>query len=261
MTAASILLIREFLAGVLGQGQALELTSAPSRLWITVALLLYSEFERSCLLLRFPGNATKNRQGDRVEHDGTNDSSPARLVRWVLSTAELTETCYEGIRQDVAQMRMVVLSTARIVLEVLQAAGLIAAAMSLSLSLSLWAFYASPSGCVTYFAGAAHTRTLFRVEKRVALFDALLQLLHGVRVIKIYQGERAEGSELLSVRASILNSLRWNECRRSRGSVESLAALNVVVVAIVGSLSVMSGQLGWPELLAFLMAMRAAQGP
>jgi ABC-type multidrug transport system fused ATPase/permease subunit len=33
------------------------------------------------------------------------------------------------------------------------------------------------------------------------------------------------------------------------------------VVIIVGGLSVMSGRLGWPELLAFLLAMRAAQGP
>src|SRR4029453_13714091 len=43
--------------------------------------------------------------------------------------------------------------------------------------------------------------------------------------------------------------------------LESLAALNVVVVIIVGGLGVMKGQLGWPELLAFLLAMRAAQGP
>ena len=43
--------------------------------------------------------------------------------------------------------------------------------------------------------------------------------------------------------------------------LESLAAFNVVVVIIVGGFSVMAGKLGWPELLAFLMAMRAAQGP
>ena len=88
-------------------------------------------------------------------------------------------------------MRMVVLSTARIVLEVLQAAGLIAAAMSLSLSLSLWAFYWS-LGALPFLARRTLARS-FESEKGVALFDALLQLLHGVRVIKIYQGERAEG--------------------------------------------------------------------
>jgi ABC-type multidrug transport system fused ATPase/permease subunit len=47
----------------------------------------------------------------------------------------------------------------------------------------------------------------------------------------------------------------------ARSVLESLAALNVVVVIIVGGLNVMSGRLGWPELLAFLLAMRAAQGP
>ena len=43
--------------------------------------------------------------------------------------------------------------------------------------------------------------------------------------------------------------------------LESLGGLNVVVVIIVGGFSVMSGRLGWPELLAFLLAMRATQGP
>jgi type IV secretory pathway VirB2 component (pilin) len=33
----------------------------------------------------------------------------------------------------------------------------------------------------------------------------------------------------------------------ARFVLESLAALNVVVVIIVGGLSVMSGRLGWPE--------------
>ena len=47
----------------------------------------------------------------------------------------------------------------------------------------------------------------------------------------------------------------------ARSVLESLAALNVVAVIIVGGLNVMSGRLGWPELLAFLLAMRAAQGP
>ncbi|PYS69357.1 MAG: hypothetical protein DMF69_17295, partial [Acidobacteria bacterium] len=41
MTAASIFLIREFLAGVLGQGRAFGVSISPeSALWITVALLL-----------------------------------------------------------------------------------------------------------------------------------------------------------------------------------------------------------------------------
>jgi ABC-type multidrug transport system fused ATPase/permease subunit len=100
-------------------------------------------------------------------------------------------------------------------------------------------------------------------EKGIALFDALLQLLHGIRVIKIYQGERAEGERTVDRARVYFDELIEMERVQAfaRSVLESLAALNVVVVIIVGGLNVMSGRLGWPELLAFLLAMRAAQGP
>ncbi|HLA09838.1 MAG TPA: ABC transporter ATP-binding protein [Pyrinomonadaceae bacterium] len=171
----------------------------------------------------------------------------------------------QSIRQDVTQMRMVVLSTARIVLEVFQTAGLIAVAASFSLSLSLWAFFLVPLAALPMYILARRTlaRSFGVRDKGVALFDALLQLLHGIRVIKIYQGERAEGERTVERARAYFDELIEMERVQAfaRIVLESLAALNVVVVIIVGGLSVMSGQLGWPELLAFLLAMRAAQGP
>src|SRR5256885_17167455 len=47
----------------------------------------------------------------------------------------------------------------------------------------------------------------------------------------------------------------------ARCADELLAGLTVVVVVIVGGFQVMHGRLTWPSLLAFLMAVRAAQGP
>jgi ABC-type multidrug transport system fused ATPase/permease subunit len=162
-------------------------------------------------------------------------------------------------------MRMVVLSTARIVLEVFQTAGLIAVAVSFSLTLSLWAFFLVPVGALPIYVLARRTlaRSFGVREKGVVLFDSLLQLLHGVRVIKIYQGERAEGERTVDRARTYFDALIEMERVQAfaRIVLESLAALNVVVVIIVGGLSVMKGQLGWPELLAFLLAMRAAQGP
>ncbi len=162
-------------------------------------------------------------------------------------------------------MRMVVLSTARIVLEVFQTIGLVAVAVSFSLTLSLWAFILVPVAALPIYVLARRTlsRSFGVREKGVALFDALLQLLHGVRVIKIYQGERAEGERTVERARVYFDGLIEMERVQAfaRIVMESLAALNVVVVIIVGGLSVMSGQLGWPELLAFLLAMRAAQGP
>ena len=265
MTAASILLIREFLAGVLGQGRAFGFSLNPeAALWITVALLLLVSL--SAAVCNYDSQVTQMKLVKAIEL-GTME----RMIRHLLglSVGFLDRRTHgellESIRQDVIQMRMVVLSTARIVLEVLQTAGLVAAAISFSPWLSLWAFFLVPVGALPIYLLARRTlaRSFGVREKGIALFDALLQLLHGIRVIKIYQGERAEGERTVERAHVYFDELIEMERVQAfaRSVLESLAALNVVVVIIVGGLNVMSGRLGWPELLAFLLAMRAAQGP
>ena len=137
MTAASILLIREFLAGVLGQGRAFGISvGAESALWITVALLLLVSL--SAAVFNYDSQVTQQKIVKAIEL-GTME----RMIRHLLglSVGFLDRRTHgellESIRQDVIQMRMVVLSTARIVLEVLQTAGLVAAAVSFSPCLSL----------------------------------------------------------------------------------------------------------------------------
>lgn len=265
MTAVSILLIREFLAGVLGQGRAFGVSLSPEwALWITVALLLLVSL--SAAVFNYDSQVTQQKLVKAIEL-GTME----RMIRHLLSLSvgfldrRTHGELLESIRQDVIQMRMVVLSTARIVLEVLQTAGLVAAAVSFSPWLSLWAFFLVPVGAFPIYLLARRTlaRSFGVREKGVALFDALLQLLHGIRVIKIYQGERAEGARTVDHARVYFDELIEMERVQAfaRSVLESLAALNVVVVIIVGGLNVMSGRLGWPELLAFLLAMRAVQGP
>lgn len=265
MTAASILLIREFLAGVLGQGRGFGFTVSPeTALWITVGLLLLVSL--SAAAFNYDSQVTQQKIVKAIEL-GTME----RMIRHLLglSVGFLDRRTHgdllQSIRQDVTQMRMVVLSTARIVLEVLQTVGLIAAAVSFSITLSLWAFILVPVAALPIYILARRTlaRSFGVRSKGVALFDALLQLLHGIRVIKIYQGERAEGERTVERARVYFDELIEMERVQAfaRIVLESLAALNVVVVIIVGGLSVMSGRLGWPELLAFLLAMRAAQGP
>lgn len=265
MTAASILLIREFLAGVLGQGRAFGFSvSADSALWITVALLLLVSLLAA--VFNYDSQVTQQKIVKAIEL-----STMERLIRQLLrlSVGFLDRRTHgdliQTIRQDVINMRMVVLSTARIVLEVFLTAGVIATAVSFSLKLSLWAFFLVPLGALPVYMLARRTlaRSFGIRKKEVALFDALLQLLHGIRVIKLYQGERAESERTVERARVYFDELIEMERVQAfaRIVLESLAALNVVVVIIIGGLSVMSGQLGWPELLAFLLAMRAAQGP
>jgi ABC-type multidrug transport system fused ATPase/permease subunit len=265
LTAASILLIREFLAGVLGHEQKLLAGfSIETALFIVAGLLLVANLGAAAL--NYDSHVSQQKIVRAIEL-GTME----RIIRLmlILSVGFFDRRTHgdllQGVRQDVSQLRAVVLAAASVILEALQAAALIVAAISLSPALSLWAFILVPVAAFPIYVLARRTlRRSFGVRRKgVALFDALLQLLHGIRVIRIYQGEQAEGDRTIQSARSYLDELMAMEHVRAfaRIVLESLAALNVVVVIIVGGFSVMSGKLGWPELLAFLMAMRAAQGP
>ena len=265
LTAASILLIQEFLSRVLGTQQALvQGISVQTSLFLVAALLLLVNLGAAAF--NYDSQVTQQKIVKAIEL-GTME----RIIRLLLtlSVGFLDRRTHgdllQSVRQDVSQVRAVVLATASILLELFQAAALIIAAVTLSPTLSLWAFILIPVGAFPIYVLARRTlaRSFGVRRKGVALFDAILQLLHGIRVIKIYQGEQAEGDRTVECARSYLDELIHMERVRAfaRVVLESLAALNVIVVIIVGGFSVMSGNLGWPELLAFLLAMRAAQGP
>ena len=265
LTAASILLIRQFLAGVLGQKHELaERFGVESALWITAALLLLANLGSAAL--NYDSQVSEQKIVKAIEL-GTME----RLIHHMLKLSvgfldrQTHGNLLQSVRQDVSQMRSVVLATASVVLEALQAIGLVVAAISLSPTLSAWAFILVPVAVLPIYIIARRTlsRSFGVRQKGVALFDALLQLLHGIRLIKIYQGEHAEGERTIEHARNYFDGLIDMERVRAfaRIVLESLAGLNVVVVIIVGGFSVMSGRIGWPELLAFLLAMRAVQGP
>jgi len=269
LTAASILLIREFLAGVLGHGQGFmhrvtDTFGIQTALWFIVSFLLLANL--GAAILTYDSQVSQQKVIKVIEL-GTME----RLIRHLLGLSiRLLDRRTHGdllqsVRQDVSQMRTVVLATASLVLETLQAIGLIIAAVTLSPSLALWAFLLVPLAAFPIYIIARRTlaRSFGVRQKGVALFDALLQLLHGIRIIKIYQGERAEGERTIGRARNYFDELIAMERVRAfaRIVLESMAGLNVVVVIIIGGFRVMSGKLDWPELLAFLLAMRAAQGP
>jgi ABC-type multidrug transport system fused ATPase/permease subunit len=100
-------------------------------------------------------------------------------------------------------------------------------------------------------------------RKSVAIFDMLLQLLQGIRIIKIYEAEKGEAERTIEHARTYFDELVDMERVRAmaRVALESLAGVSMIIVIIAGGLKVMAGTLGWPELLAFLMAARAVQGP
>jgi len=268
LTGAGILLIREFLAAVLGQSAGfaslVERYGIRLSLWSVVGLLLLSLLGSA--LMSYSARLDEQRIVTVVEL-GTMD----RLIRHILSLSvgyfdrrthgEIVQT----IRQDVTQVRNVVLSSANMVLDALQAIALMVAAISLSPHLAFWAFLLVPLAVLPILVVARKTlaRSFGIRRKSVAVFDMLFQLLHGIRIIKIYEAEKAEGDRTIDRARGYFDELVAMERVRAlaRVALESLAGISLIIVIIAGGFQVMAGRIGWPELLAFLMAARAVQGP
>jgi subfamily B ATP-binding cassette protein MsbA len=268
MTAASILLIREFLAAVLGHNSGfasiVQRFGLHLSLWSVVGLLLVSIFSAS--FLTYAARVNEQRIVTIVEL-GTME----RLIRHILGLSvgyfdrrthgEIVQT----IRQDVTQVRMIVLAAGNIVIEALQAIGLMIAAVTLSPRLAFWAFLLVPVAVLPIAVVARKTlvRSFGVRRKSVAIFDMLLQLLHGIRIIKIYAAEKTETERTIDRARGYFDELVDMERVRAlaRVALESLAGLSMIIVIITGGFQVLRGTLGWPELLAFLMAARAVQGP
>ena len=269
LTAATILLIREFLAGALGgeSGLAARIAEAigPNAvLWVTVGLLLLAHIGSA--LLAYDAQVTQMRIVKVIEL-GTMQRLVAQLL--TLSAGYFDRRTHgdviQGIWHDVQSMRTAAVAVGTAVLESLQAAFLLITAVILSPVLAMWAFLVLPLAMqpINLIAGRTLTKA-FEVRRRaITLYDTLLQLVRGMRTIRLYRGERLE-TERASERATVyLDEMVAAERVRSLATVvmQALAGVSLVVVIVVGGLQVMRGVLGWPELLAFLMAARASQGP
>jgi ABC-type multidrug transport system fused ATPase/permease subunit len=265
LSSSTILLIHEFLAAVLGRGDGwAHRLGIVLPLWVLVALLLGVQL--AAVLLAYQSRLAEQRILGVVEL-GAMD----RLIRHVLTLSvgffdhrthgDLVQT----VRQDVANLRSVTTAAAALLLEALQAAGLIAVAVSLSPRLAVWAFVLVPLAAVPITIVARRTLAhSFGVRRKsVVIFDLLLQLLHGIRIIKIYGADGAEADHTVDRARQYFDELLRMERTRAlaRVAIDTMSSINIVVVVIAGGYQVRSGTLGWASLLAFLLAARAVQGP
>ncbi len=269
LTACTILLVRDFLAGVLGTGTGLAGRIAaqvgdPGVIWVAAILLLLSHLGAS--LLNYDASLTQQRLVATLEL-GTME----RLIRHLLGLSagffdrHTQGDLIQAVRQDVSQLRLVGQSAAHFGLNAVQAAGLVTAAVWLSPALALWAFVLLPIAALPIVWLARRTlATSFGIRRKgVWLFDTLLQLLRGVRVIKVYQGEASAAATTIGRARGYFDEVLGMERSRARARValEWLSGLSLVMVIVVGGLQVMAGTVTWPELLAFFMAARAVQTP
>src|SRR5262245_23419252 len=144
LTMASVFLIQEFLVGVLGRKRGLagflaEELGASAALWLVAALLLVSYAGASWLL--YDSQVVRQRIVKIVEL-----GLMERLVRHVLTLSipyfdrQSQGDFIQAIRQDVSQLRSIVMACGTLVMESAVALGLFASAIWISPRLAVWVF-------------------------------------------------------------------------------------------------------------------------
>ena len=269
LTTASILLMKEFLGGIIGQegGLAGAVAGAigPQGALTVLAVLLVGTYVGASVMAY--DNEVMQQRLVKVLELGMME----RLIRHLLSlSVSVFDRHSHGdivhaVRQDVTELRTVVLSLGKLALEGVMAAGLLASAIWLSPRLTLWALAALPLTVLPIVLVARRTmRRSFTLRRSgYVLFDVILQMMRGIRIIKAYRGEEEEARSALEKGRNYFDELVEMVRAQSlaRVMLESLAGLGIVVVVVVGGLEVLRGTLAWPSLLAFLMCVRALHGP
>jgi ABC-type multidrug transport system fused ATPase/permease subunit len=95
------------------------------------------------------------------------------------------------------------------------------------------------------------------------LMDRIMQICIGFRVIKVYQGEPQELEQFNHTAAEYYDhTLRRTQMQALAGvALEGLAGLGVVLVVLAGGFRVLKGEMQWPALMTFLMALMQTHDP
>lgn len=266
---AILVLMQQFLAGVLaGQGGlagylAGRLGRTPAL--YAVAALLFSSYLASSALTY--GAQIAEQRLVRAFELGLLD----RLVRHLLTLSvgfferQSHGDLIQAIRMDVTNARDAAAACVAMALEATLAAGYLAGAIWISPKLSAMVFFVMPLvvAPILLFARRSMHKS-FAIRRRAsALYDSVLEILRGIRVIKVFRTEESQRS-----RIELQARLYFDVCMEitraqslGRMLLESVAGLSVVLVVIVGGFEVLRGDLGWASLLAFLMAVRSIHSP
>jgi ABC-type multidrug transport system fused ATPase/permease subunit len=266
---AAILLIRAFLGGALGQphgvsGAFSAMLGPRGGLWVVAGLLLTAFLGAAAL--GYDNTIVQQRIIRSIEI-GVMERLIRHLLR--LSVAFFDRQSHgdviEAVREDVGRLRLVVIAAAEMSLQGVTAIGLLATAtwMSPDLALMSLAVFGIAAAPVLATAKRIRKRSVGLRRKGYVLFDTILQMLRGIRIIKIYQGEEGEAREAVRRTRVYFEELIRITRITALGQValDSLGGLSLVIITILGGFQVMDGRLTWPALLAFIMAVRTAHGP
>ena len=268
-TVAAVVLIRDFLASVLSTptGFAGALTNSVGRsnaLFIVAALLL-TVFLVSAVAAYASQMAMQ--QVSRLVELDLMETVITHLLRLPVAFFDQRHRgdLIESVRQDVSKTRVVASSFIEVSVYGAQALAYTAAALWLSprlvlISLPVLALGAAP---IRWLVGQVRRRSRQTRQQGYRLTDLLLQLVQGIRMVKVYAGEELETRNSIATARRYFEQLVSATRLKALGDVglETAASFGVVAVVVMGGFEIMAGRLEMPSLVATLVAIRAIHGP
>ena len=169
------------------------------------------------------------------------------------------------VRTDIVAMRDMVNAYCTIVVSALTTLSFAAVAFKISPWLTFWGLIVLPLAAWPILVLGARIRQIAEKRRTVGykIFDLLVQLFRGIRLIKVYQAEGAEEKSCGTLsQAYYRQLLKAANARATAGMVmESLAGFGMVLVVVIGGIQVMRHELQWPSLLAILMVFLSIKEP
>ena len=268
-TVAAVVLIRDFLASVLSTptGVAATLTAAVGQrtALLTVAAVLLAVFVASALAAY--GSQMAMQQLSRLIELDLMETVITHLLRLPVAFFDQRHRgdLIESVRQDVSKTRSVASSLVETAVYGAQSLAYTAAALWLSprlllISLPVLAIGAAP---VQWLVRQMRRRSRQTRRQGYRLTDLLLQLVQGIRIVKIYAGEALETRNSIVTARRYFEQLVSSARLKALGDVglETAASFSVVAVIVAGGFEIMAGRLTMPALVAVLVAIRAIHGP
>jgi len=166
---------------------------------------------------------------------------------------------------DASRLRQITLQFGQLVFSASQLAGLMFAAWMMSPRLALLGVLFVPLGAVpVYWLGKRLTEAAQRERKQaVSLQDSYLQVVSGIRVIKVNSGE----GQILE-HARQVGQVLWRSVLRqsqtqglARLLLEGVSGLGLILVLLIGAADVAAGRMAWQSLLGLLLAVMVVYSP
>jgi ABC-type multidrug transport system fused ATPase/permease subunit len=179
-----------------------------------------------------------------------------------LSEGDLIQT----VRADVNNLTIAVNAWATLIRAVAMAIGLTVAAFWLSPLLAFVSLILLPLvGLPMVTFTSRHLRVAYRRLRSAGpgLFDSVLQMIRGIRIIKAYAAEEAQATISIN-RGKTMFSIMMTVVRlnaRMQVLLEAVGGFSLVAVITVGGYELTKHRMSWDNLVAFVFATRSLFAP